>query len=785
MQNIPAILLFALMSNANLFGQTNFPGTESPSSINSTGYSGTGANYDVKYEKMALRVSPDSALYLKGSVQTNFLTIQSNVTAISFDLNSVFTVDSVYYEESKLPSANITRSGNVLNIALGVSLPINTYDSVRIYYKGVPPYYGGPEGFRKLNTGASNGNYNYMMSVAESYQDRDWWPCKADMQDKIDTMEFKINVPWAYPAAADTFWIVANGMLLDSTITGNDRTFTYRTSYPIASYLVGISVGRFNHYYRGTVNINGTNVPVIYNLLLGRTPAQYNSCLTAMDKMKLVLVAYSQKFGDYPFKNEKHGYYDGLVGAGGIEHQTSPCIATGSLTSLSTLAHELAHQWFGDNVTTATWNDVWLAEGFAQYCEALVGELVPSLGINPYNARNSIKTSALALSAQSAWIPNANASTSTGIWSSNYGSTIYKRGGMVVSMLRAMSGDTKFFQALTDYQAGRSGKSANTDTLKNYFNAVLGTDISPFFNDYVGGSGSAVTAAGGIGNPINTINWNSPSSNQLLVQVASQSKTAGSNVAYFHGPVVLHVKGSAAGQDTTIVFFDWGGGNLSYAGNGLSAPVAGNLLSYTLSFKPTTVLYDDSARTLSTGNIIQLTTLGVKVVNFTAHKSASGNEIDLCVVKNQSIERVLLLRSSDCVDFTELGQMNLNGNLIVSDYNYDDINTGPVTFYYKAKIVSGTNTEFTKIVKVLSSENKILDITPNPAGEMVNINFINYNRMKTIFNLFNERSQLLVQRSTNNDFLQIDSGNLSNGVYTLRMIQNNEIVQTKKLIIRH
>ncbi len=62
------------------------------------------------------------------------------------------------------------------------------------------------------------------MSVAESYEDRDWWPCKADMKDKIDSMEIKLNVPWASPAAKDTFWGVANGRLVGQT---NYKHFIY------------------------------------------------------------------------------------------------------------------------------------------------------------------------------------------------------------------------------------------------------------------------------------------------------------------------------------------------------------------------------------------------------------------------------------------------------------------------------------------------------------------------------------------------------------------------------
>jgi hypothetical protein len=61
---------------------------------------------------------------------------------------------------------------------------------------------------------------------------------------------------------------------------------------------------------------------VVYNLLRGKSASTYNSIISAMDKVNQVLVAFSDKFGDYPFKNEKHGFYEGLGGAGGMEHQT-------------------------------------------------------------------------------------------------------------------------------------------------------------------------------------------------------------------------------------------------------------------------------------------------------------------------------------------------------------------------------------------------------------------------------------------------------------------------------
>ncbi len=599
-----------ILKNSLLSGNCRYPIRQEnfnrPDENQSSGTSGTGANIDVLYHKIYWRINPDSSIkYIKGSVQTNFKTIQNNVSNISFDLHAGLIVDSVKFRNVLLPTASIIRTSNIVTLNLGLTLVNNFIDSLTIFYQGTPPAVSGAaQGYQKSsNAGAGN----FITTLSESYEDRDWWPCKHDMQDKIDSMDITVNVPWGSPTIADTFWVACNGKMIDSSIIGTNRSFVFRNRYPMASYLVFVSVAKYNRFYN-SVNVGGTEVPVVYNLFKGKTAATYTNIVTAMDRMNPVLQAYSNKFGDYPFKNEKHGYYDGLLGAGGMEHQTFSGMATNALTSTSTLAHELIHQWFGDNVTFSTWNDLWLAEGFANYGEALAAELVPSLGQNPYTIRNSIKNSALS-STVSAWIPDANIANSNLIWNSNYGGAVYVRGAMVVSMLRAIAGDIKFFQALTNYQTQLAGKSATSDSLKRHFNTVLGRDISVFFNDYVGGSGNAANAVGGRGNPINTINWNTPIANKLVVQVASQTQSASSNVTYYRGPITLHLKGTTAAQDTTIYFFDWGGGNLSYAGNGLSVPISGNLLEFDLSFTPTTVLYDDSARTLSTGSTVFVPTL--------------------------------------------------------------------------------------------------------------------------------------------------------------------------------
>ncbi len=572
----------------------------------STGNSGTGSNIDVIYHRANWTVDPNAGSFITGTVTTYFKTIQPGVSAISFDLiKSSFqqSVQATYHGVNCGILFPSTGNVNVLNIILpSIIAASNTLDSVTVSYSGTPVIDGLGGGFVRASYTDQFGQVqNYITTLSESYEDKNWWPCKADMQDKIDSMDINVTVPWSN---TDTFWVASNGLLIDSAISNGQRNFSYKTRYPTASYLVFFSAAKYNRYY-SQVQAGEWSTPSYFYLLAGKQSSYYSSALDAMRKMDAVVQAFGNKLGDYPFLLEKHGYYDGLVGASGMEHQTFSGMASNALTSLVTLDHELMHQWFGDNVTFGTWNDLWLAEGFARYGELLAAELVPSLGYDPYIRRNNRKNAALSLNSTSLWIPDAGIANSGTIWNSNYGSAVYERGCMVVSMLRTICGDEKFFNALRNYQTVLRGKSASTDSLKRFFNEQLQTDITEFFLDYVGGSGNAAIAAGGKGNPIYEIKWNSPEQKKLVLGVLSQSPTGSSNVEYFNGPVVVRAVGSNIGEDTTIVFYDNGNGYLHRAGRGMETVVSGNALAYDLSFTPVAMFYDDSARTLSTGSMVQ------------------------------------------------------------------------------------------------------------------------------------------------------------------------------------
>lgn len=552
----------------------------SPVKGQTSGTSGSGANIDVKHHNIYWRINPDSTKYIRGTVTTKFLTKASNVSTITFDLNktSFNNTGLVVKYHGNTITKSFPTSGNVnlLTITLPTPLANNVLDSVTISYRGVPPAASGQAlGYQKTSFNASN----YIYTLSESYEDKDWWPCKADMQDKVETMDITVSSPSAFKVATQ-------GKLFKTVVSGTNTKYTYRHQYPIASYLVSICVAKFTEFNRTPVTIGNTSVPIIYQLF---NRSSYTSILNALDFCKLELQLFSSKFGDYPFKNEKFGVYE-FGFSGGMEHQTNIGLSSGGLTSWSTIAHEVAHQWFGDAVTCKTWNSLWLNEGFASYMEVLAAEQIPSLGVSALSRRTSLKSSARTTTVP---VYIANVSNSNTVWTGANTTAVYDRGAMIVSMLRTLSGDTKFFEATKNYVTDPSlaYKSADTNNLKQHFETALGgANLSGFFTDWVNG----------VGTPSYALEWNNVGTSITLK--LNQTRSSNSNVTYFRMPVAIRVK-NASGTSQDIIVYD-NGGNLSLAGNGtIGTPTGTNKITITLPFTPSTVQFDPDNVTIATGTV--------------------------------------------------------------------------------------------------------------------------------------------------------------------------------------
>ncbi len=790
-----------------------------------SGKSGTGANINVDNYQIYWRVNPDSALGIKGTVKIKFRTTSANVTSITFDLRNTFTVSSVIWNGAALTTTPQPNSGFILDVPVNIPV-LGTRDSITISYAGVPVLNSGAqEGFTFKTdpavSGQTGGNAfrnttgagKVVYTLSESYEDRDWWPCKADMQDKADTIDITVNVPHrtnnaTATSATDTFWVASNGTLVDSTIdlsgtqAQRNRTFKYINRYPMTTYLVCLGVARYTRYYRGTVNVGGFNTPVVYYLYAGKTAGGYTSILAAMDKATELVAKFGEKFGDYPFpdpaKGGKHGYYEGLNG-GAMEHQTFSAMSTASLTSTSTLIHELAHQWFGDKVTFATWNDLWLAESFGEYLPALAGELVTGVTA-AYTTRNSIKNNATDGALQNistAYIPTGGIVNSNTIWTGTgslaYGRAVYKRGAMILAMLRAMSGDSKFFNVLKDYQTSSSlaYKAATKDTLKQRFADSLGVGINldRFFSSYVDSAGypfyNILQQVAGPGNKTLYLSVGSQARRLSLTSPFTPNATVSPR---FVGPVVVHIKGPILpANDTTIVFYDWGNGQLSKAGNGIGPKINGNLLSYQLSFTPSTFAYDDSAQTMSTGSITASTVLDLKLLDFKVKQHASFNEASLILDDNSINSEVILERSADGVSFEEIGNMVLQASTSTTKkYLFNDMKPLELDNYYRAKYKNAEGIYlYSKIVKVGFTKNISFTIINNPVQQTLQLKTIDAVGKDIVFTIFDAagRQVKTSQVKKASSITELSVGELHAGVYILKITIGNEEAQNLKFVV--
>jgi aminopeptidase N len=356
----------------------------------------------------------------------------------------------------------------------------------------------------------------------------DNWPNRARYWiPSVDHPSDKATVSWNVIAPRGRT-VVANGVLVgrDSLSDGRIRT-RWRESHPIAVYLMVIAAAPLTEYPLGETACGMATDERCVPQYVYTAPEQRPMLPGAFARAGEIVRYFATLVGAFPY--EKLAHLQSATRFGGMENATAIFYADDAFRSgrmnEELIAHETAHQWFGDAVTEREWSHVWLSEGFATYFAALWaahsrGDIVLLQEMGRIRARvlsdaEAVPTHPVIDTAQRNLLALLNRNS-------------YEKGAFVLHMLRDVVGDSAFFQALRDYYASHRDGTALTDDLRHAMERTSGQQLSWFFDQWLRRPGF----------PEIDVTWSSDSSShQVLIDVAQ-----GNRFGPFRFPLTLEVE---------------------------------------------------------------------------------------------------------------------------------------------------------------------------------------------------------------------------------------------------
>ena len=472
-------------------------------------------NYDLKYHRFFWFIDP-AQRYISGSVTSYFVATSEVINSIQFQLNNSLSADSALF---KGHITKIDHTGDVITIPLNPAVSFGMLDSVTVFYHGVP----GMSGFGSFENYVHNGAPS-MWTLSEPYGASDWWPSKNDLTDKIDSVDIYVVMPKGNHAAS-------NGILVSETpYDANSTLAHWKHRYPIASYLIAVGVtnyARYADYYK-----TGSDSIEILNYVYPEDSIQLRA--TTPDAAKSMGL-FERLFTPYPFKKKKYGHAQCNF-QGGMEHQTMTFLGKNQFNH-NIIAHELAHQWFGDMITCGSWQDIWLNEGFATYCSGLSYEYL----FSENEFQNWIKqTRGYVVQYPQGSVFCTDTTDVSRIFNNDL---TYYKGALLLHMLRWVLGDKDFFQGTRNYLNDPELKNgfAHTSDLKKHLENQSGKDLTRFFADWFYGTG------------IPGYNVQVKQQPDLNTVVTIDQTQYNSNVSFFNMVLPIEFKGA---KNDTIISFD-------------------------------------------------------------------------------------------------------------------------------------------------------------------------------------------------------------------------------------
>lgn len=392
------------------------------------------------------------------------LTMKLTRPCNSISLSLRGTLDSLWVNGTAVsnPSlADIPTAG----IAAGTTFTVRAYYHGSGYVEPQPYSFGGFHFDNNIsyNLGVGfNNNPHVMGNVL--------MPCRDNFHDKA-TYTLRVHTRTGWTAEC-------SGTLQSRTVaTDSTENSVWRIAQPVCTYLVGVSQAEWRRNYSDVHSLYGT-----YPLTIGYTVQDSTNVSRAFAELDSVVPMFERCFG--PYRWGRIGYI--ATPRGSMEHVTNIALDKSFIASTieraqTTIAHELAHAWFGNLLTCSTEVDMWFNEGGASFCSEVAMESVSGrTASNKYyqtNLESVIRSTHKTDNGYRALSPMPHNFT--------YGSTSYDKGWMVWHSLRGYLGDSLFYAAVSRLMERKAFGSVDAYDVRDSLSLYTGVDLTDFFNFHI------------------------------------------------------------------------------------------------------------------------------------------------------------------------------------------------------------------------------------------------------------------------------------------------------------